>query len=446
MKTKSLRSRAALALIPVVASLFIATPPANAAGVVPDAALAGCINSTLKRDAGTSIQVSDLTSITTLTCEQLGIQDLTGMEYLTNLEKVYLSENGFVDVSPLARLTKLTRADLASNTIVDVSPLAGLTSLEYLALASNVVKDPSPLANLSALTYLSLNHNQITDLSSLNNKLPNITRFTANGQWAFLPEATVGEPFSFVVKDVMGTDVPVTLGIPDQGSYDLAAGTVTYTQGEFNQLQWSTTVTVGNVTTTFSGEFDQNINDAVTPPAPPAPVDDAASVEQDTSVTINVLDNDGDTTGWTVTATSTPVNGTVIINNDGTVTYTPNEGFTGDDSFTYTVANADGSTATATVTVTVTEADTSVDPVDPTDPTDPTDPVDPVDPADPVEPTDTNGSNPAPGPAATGAPATNAAPLATTGAETTLTTLAIAGILSAAGILIGTRRRRAQAS
>jgi hypothetical protein len=54
-----------------------------------------------------------------------------------------------------------------------------------------------------------------------------------------------------------------------------------------------------------------------------------------------------------VVAVTQPGNGTVVINADNTVTYTPNAGFRGEDRFTYTVDNGHGKTATATVTVTV---------------------------------------------------------------------------------------------
>ncbi|WP_299770823.1 Ig-like domain-containing protein, partial [uncultured Dokdonia sp.] len=53
-------------------------------------------------------------------------------------------------------------------------------------------------------------------------------------------------------------------------------------------------------------------------------------------------------------------NGTVTINADGTVTYTPDPDFNGTDTFDYTVevTNADGSTTTETATVVIT-----VDPI-----------------------------------------------------------------------------------
>ncbi|WP_299157105.1 Ig-like domain-containing protein, partial [uncultured Christiangramia sp.] len=48
-----------------------------------------------------------------------------------------------------------------------------------------------------------------------------------------------------------------------------------------------------------------------------------------------------------------PGNGSAVINNDGTVTYSPNENFNGTDTFTYTISDGNGGTDTATVTVTI---------------------------------------------------------------------------------------------
>jgi DNA gyrase/topoisomerase IV subunit B len=55
-----------------------------------------------------------------------------------------------------------------------------------------------------------------------------------------------------------------------------------------------------------------------------------------------------------VTAVSDPPNGTAFVNIDGTITYTPDAEFFGQDSFTYTVEDGTGGSDTATVTVTVT--------------------------------------------------------------------------------------------
>jgi PKD repeat protein len=99
----------------------------------------------------------------------------------------------------------------------------------------------------------------------------------------------------------------------------------------------------------------------VTPPPPPnqAPsaVPDTYSTPQDAALTVaapGVLANDTDPDGDALIAqlVGSTANGTVSLQSDGSFTYTPNAGFTGDDSFSYTAS--DGSlTSTATVTITV---------------------------------------------------------------------------------------------
>jgi VCBS repeat-containing protein len=88
-----------------------------------------------------------------------------------------------------------------------------------------------------------------------------------------------------------------------------------------------------------------------------APVanDDAATTDEDVAVTVDVLANDSDIDGDTLTVDSVtqPTNGSAVINLDGTVTYAPDADFNGSDSFTYTVADGNGGSDTATVTITV---------------------------------------------------------------------------------------------
>ncbi|MCI0554307.1 MAG: Ig-like domain-containing protein, partial [Anaerolineae bacterium] len=69
----------------------------------------------------------------------------------------------------------------------------------------------------------------------------------------------------------------------------------------------------------------------------PNAVDDAFFTDPGTLVTMPVLANDSDLQGLplTVVAISAPGNGTATFNNT-TVFYTPNSGFSGIDSLTYT--------------------------------------------------------------------------------------------------------------
>ncbi len=92
----------------------------------------------------------------------------------------------------------------------------------------------------------------------------------------------------------------------------------------------------------------------------PLAVDDNATTVPGNSVVITVTSNDSDPDGTidptSVAIASGPANGTASVNvNNGVVTYTPNSGFSGSDSFTYTVKdNLGAASNVATVTITIT--------------------------------------------------------------------------------------------
>lgn len=89
--------------------------------------------------------------------------------------------------------------------------------------------------------------------------------------------------------------------------------------------------------------------------APDAVNDDGVTTNFETEVIIPVLanDTDPDFDPLTVTGATDGANGTTTVNGDGTVTYTPNAGFSGTDTFDYSISDGNGGTDTATVTVTV---------------------------------------------------------------------------------------------
>ena len=91
-----------------------------------------------------------------------------------------------------------------------------------------------------------------------------------------------------------------------------------------------------------------------TPTSTVAPIaaDDRVETSRNTPVTIDVLANDTPN-GATPTVVTTPLNGTAVVNTDGTIEYTPNTGFKGVDTLVYELCNA-GGCATATVSIEVT--------------------------------------------------------------------------------------------
>ncbi|EJG2006533.1 tandem-95 repeat protein [Vibrio parahaemolyticus] len=83
---------------------------------------------------------------------------------------------------------------------------------------------------------------------------------------------------------------------------------------------------------------------------------DSTNVVEDTPTIINVLGNDtfeGKDKVVSLDAENGPKNGTVIVNNDGTVTYTPDDNYVGKDTFTYVVTSG-GVSESTTVEVNVT--------------------------------------------------------------------------------------------
>ena len=86
----------------------------------------------------------------------------------------------------------------------------------------------------------------------------------------------------------------------------------------------------------------------------PTANDDAVTTTQGNAIAIDVLSNDTDTDGEldpsTLEIVVAPTSGTVTINANGTVTYTPEEDFTGFDEFIYVVRDRDDVISNAAVT------------------------------------------------------------------------------------------------
>ena len=92
-----------------------------------------------------------------------------------------------------------------------------------------------------------------------------------------------------------------------------------------------------------------------TPTSTVAPIaaDDKVETARNTPVTIDVLANDTPNGATTPNVVTAPLNGTAVVNTDGTIEYTPRTGFKGVDTLVYELCNA-GGCATATVSIEVT--------------------------------------------------------------------------------------------
>ena len=182
-------------------------------------------------------------------------------------------------------------------------------------------------------------------------------------------------PNTAVNINVLANDIdpegdPLTVTLDQQGANGTAVvnqdGTITYTP---------------NADFTGPDSFTYQITDGTNPPVTatvdvdvttvnesPVAADDTATTEQNTAVDINVLANDVDPEGdpLTVTLDQQGANGTAVVNQDGTITYTPVDGFTGADTFTYQISDGTNPAVTATVNVDVTAPNESPIAVDDT--------------------------------------------------------------------------------
>lgn len=147
------------------------------------------------------------------------------------------------------------------------------------------------------------------------------------------------------------------------GAVTFTASTVTYTPAANFHGADSFTYTIGDgnggsATATVSITVTA-LNDA------PTAANDSTATSEDTPVTIAVLANDTDVDGDAVIVQSATqgTRGLVVVNANGTVTYTPNANVFGSDSFTYTIRDTTGLPASASVTVTVAAVNDSPDAV-----------------------------------------------------------------------------------
>ncbi|MDF5242530.1 tandem-95 repeat protein, partial [Vibrio parahaemolyticus] len=154
-------------------------------------------------------------------------------------------------------------------------------------------------------------------------------------------------------SDVDNVDGELTFSVSGNSNIQVAIvnGITTITP----TADWNGSETLTFTATDPSGEsVSQPVNFTVAPVADI--VADKATVVEDTSTVIKVLGNDTFESDGKVVSLDTnngPANGTVSVNPDGSVTYTPNDNYQGTDSFTYIVTSG-GVSESTTVSVDVT--------------------------------------------------------------------------------------------
>ena len=150
--------------------------------------------------------------------------------------------------------------------------------------------------------------------------------------------------------DVDGDVLSITSASADNGAVVINAdGTISYTPNEsavgLDSISYAVTDGNGGIS-----------NATVTINRLPVTNNEIVNIEQDTAVTIDVLANDSDPDGASLSVSNaSAMNGSVVINSDGSIDYTPNVGYLGNDIVSYGVDDGFGGLVTATVTVIINE-------------------------------------------------------------------------------------------
>lgn len=162
-------------------------------------------------------------------------------------------------------------------------------------------------------TTYTLQHNTITNGSAYVDTDARIMQYAGSGNW--LGDITVLETAGVHTR----TDILTVVGVDDEGSW-------------FTKLAEKENVgpeaTDGEATMVSGASAQINVLENAIPGSSPIVVSSVRIVQQ-------------------------PVNGTVVVNSDGSITYTPDNGFVGKDTFSYEIADENGLTSIAMVTITV---------------------------------------------------------------------------------------------
>ena len=166
----------------VGATLVVARPAAAQVVETPDPNLERAVREALDLSDGTPITQTEMLRLEKLTAKGVEIENITGLEYATNLESLALPVNNIQDITPVKGLVKLESLSLRSNPITNLIPLANLTNLTYINLASVKLSDITPLANLTKLKQAWLMHMQLQDITPLANLTQLIALSLADNQ------------------------------------------------------------------------------------------------------------------------------------------------------------------------------------------------------------------------------------------------------------------------
>ena len=325
------------------------------------------------------------------------------LEDVTPISYSYSGTTDSIDFRPVSGATTATTAAAAANTPPVANPDTGIAATEDKPVTFAVLGNDTD-ANGDALTVtgatvdpakgsVTVNADgtlTFTPAANVNGPVT-VTYTIADGQGgtstttatidiAPVPDAaTLGSGSGAVKEDTAAqTTATGTLSITDPDAGEAAFQPQTNTAGNYGHFSidangaWTYTLdnTLPAVQALKEGErvtetlivksvdgTETTVTIAVTGTNDaPVATHDTATTREDTPVTFNVLGNDTDVDGDPLSVTSAsvdPAKGSIAVNPDGTLTFTPAANVNGPVEVTYTINDGKGGQSTATATIDV---------------------------------------------------------------------------------------------
>ncbi|KAA0770126.1 NEAT domain-containing leucine-rich repeat protein [Bacillus sp. AR2-1] len=155
------------------------------------------------------------------------VKDLSGIDQMNQLNKLFIGKNQIEDVTPLAKMTQLTELDVLNNELKDITPLSNLVNLQKLDLEANYISDLSPVSKLNKLVYISFVANEIRDVRPVI-ELSKKAYINVQNQKVFLEDTEVNKEVKVPIYEKDG-EVSTKIRLKSDGG--------TYSNGV---VKWST--------------------------------------------------------------------------------------------------------------------------------------------------------------------------------------------------------------
>jgi VCBS repeat-containing protein len=295
---------------------------------------------------------------------------------------VSINSNGTVHYDPNGQFTGLTAGQTATDTFTYTVSDGVTTATGTVTVTITGVNDPPIVANIetAALSYRAQDP-AVAITSTLT--LSDDDDSTFGGATVSITSgfSSANDTLNFTNQNGITGSYNATTGVltltgnASLANYEAALRSVEFftsdssTSPAARTVSFSVTDSVGASSTT-PAQRTINVSEAN---QPPVAIDHSYTAVGNTPLGVGTTptgpaatqsgsllngDSDPDSGGSiSVTGNSAPTHGSVAVNADGTFTYTPNAGFSGTDTFTYTITDSDDplnpKSDTATVTITV---------------------------------------------------------------------------------------------